>query len=141
MSVDTGLNLLIAALVAGVGLTIVSIVIAKLVKRRPRKLNREYYQKRWKELQQHCAREITWPMAIIDADKLLDDVLRRCNYKGKTMGERLVSAQRDLSSNDTVWFSHKLRNKIVHEDIKLKKRDVQSALKGYLQALKDLGAL
>jgi hypothetical protein len=80
-------------------------------------------------------------MAVIDADKLLDDALRRLHYRGKTMGERLVSAQRDLSSNDTVWYSHKLRNKIVHESIRLKKRDVQNALKGYLQALHDLGAL
>jgi hypothetical protein len=107
----------------------------------PGKLNREQFMTRWKSLQKHCAQETTWPLAIIDADTLLDDALRKLHYKGKSMGERLVSAQRDLSSNDTVWFGHKLRNKIVHEQIALKKRDVQAALKGYLQALKDLGAL
>lgn len=135
------LNLLLIALAAAVALGLVSFITAKLLRRRPTTLNREYFQKRWHELQRHCAQEATWPMAIIDADKLLDDALKRSHYKGKTMGERLVSAQRDIISNDKVWFSHKLRNKIVHEDIKLNKRDVQSALKGYLEALHDLRAL
>jgi hypothetical protein len=135
------LNLLLAALAAAVMLALVSVVTARLLRRMPGKLNREQFMARWKSLQKHCAHETTWPLAIIDADKLLDDALRKLHYKGKSMGERLVSAQRDLSSNDTVWFGHKLRNKIVHEQIALKKRDVQAALKGYLQALKDLGAL
>jgi hypothetical protein len=135
------LNLMLAALIAACGLALVSVVVAKLIHRRPGKLNREQFVHRWKTLQQHCAQEGTWPLAVIDADKLLDDALKKSHYKGKTMGERLVSAQRDLSSNDTVWFSHKLRNKIVHEQTHLKKNDVQTALRGYLQALKDLGAL
>ena len=133
-------NLLVAALIAAAMLAAVSMVLAIVLRRRPRNLNNEYFKKRWHELQSHCAQEATWPMAVIDADKLLDEVLKRLRYRGKTMGERLVSAQRDLSSNDTIWYSHKLRNKIVHENIKLKKRDVQTALKGYLQALHDLGA-
>jgi hypothetical protein len=41
-----------------------------------------------------------------------------------------------------VWFGHKLRNKLVHEDYKLTNRnDVKNALLGFLQALKDLGAM
>ena len=111
-------------------------------RRRPRKLNRQYYQGRWQTLQKHLSDKTTWPLAIIDADKLLDDALRRCRYRGKTMGERLVAAQRDISSNDEVWFGHKLRNQLVHEtDVKLKERDVKDALLGIRAALKDLGAL
>lgn len=135
------LNLLLAALVAAVGLAVISYLLSKVLRRRPKSLNHEYFKARWHDLQSHCTQEATWPMAVIDADKLLDDALKRLHYRGKTMGERLVSAQRDLSSNDTVWYSHKLRNKIVHESIRLEKRNVQNALKGYLQALHDLGAL
>jgi hypothetical protein len=135
------LNLLLAAFAAAIILAVVSILLGILLRRKPRSLNREQFKERWRNLQHHCSQEATWPMAVIDADKLLDDALKRLRYRGKTMGERLVSAQRDLSANDTVWFSHKLRNKVVHENIKLKKRDVQQALKGYLQALHDLGAL
>lgn len=81
-------------------------------------------------------------LAVIDADKLLDDALKKRHFRGKTMGERLVSAQRSLSDNDAVWYAHKLRNRLVHEpDIKLKKKEAQTALTGFRQGLKDLGAL
>jgi hypothetical protein len=105
-------------------------------------LNQAYLQERWQTLQGLLADKSTWPLAVIDADKLLDEALKRSRYKGKTMGERLVSAQRDIKNNDEVWFGHKLRNRLVHEtNVKLNKRDVKDALLGIRSALKDLGAL
>jgi hypothetical protein len=81
-------------------------------------------------------------LAVIDADKLLDEALKKRHFKGKTMGERMVAAQRSLSDNDSAWYAHKLRNRLVHEpNIRLKKRECQNALAGFRQALKDLGAL
>ncbi len=113
-----------------------------LQKRRPGRLNMQVFSERWKNLQKMCADSSTWPLAIIDADKLLDDALRQSHVKGKTMGERLVTVQRSLSNNDAVWYAHKLRNKLVHEEYdNLKERDVKAALLGFRQALKDLGAL
>ncbi|MDB5169643.1 MAG: hypothetical protein JWN82_39 [Candidatus Saccharibacteria bacterium] len=130
---------LVAVLLAVLLVLLVSGVIAK---RRPSKLNQEQFGAKWHELQSLCADKKTWPLAVINADKLVDDALKKQRYKGKTMGERLVSAQHDLSSNDTIWFGHKLRNKLVHEDYKLNsKSDVKSALLGFLQALRDLGAI
>ena len=105
-------------------------------------LNREYFTGRWRTLQKGLNKKDAWPMAVIQADSLLDEALRKRRFKGKTMGERLVSAQKTLSDNDTTWFAHKLRNKLVHEvDINLSQKDVQKALVGFRQALKDLGAL
>ena len=50
--------------------------------------------------------------------------------------------QRTLSDNDATWFAHKLRNRLVHEsNVRLRKRDVQKALAGFRQGLRDLGAL
>jgi len=113
-----------------------------LLKRRPKKLNKEYYQDRWQTLQGLLKDKSTWPLAVIDADKLLDDALKRMHYKGKTMGERLVSAQREIGDNDGVWFGHKLRNRLVHEsNVKLTEKVVKEALLGIRSALKDLGAL
>lgn len=112
------------------------------LKRRPKHLNKEYYQERWQTLQGLLKDKSTWPLAVIDADKLLDDALKRMHYKGKTMGERLVSAQREISDNDGVWFGHKLRNRLVHEsNVKLTEKMVKEALLGIRAALKDLGAL
>ena len=113
-----------------------------LLKRKPKKLNQQYYQERWQTLQGLLKDKATWPLAVIDADKLLDDALKRSKYRGKTMGERLVAAQRDISNNDDVWFGHKLRNRLVHEEkVKLTERMVKDALLGIRGALKDLGAL
>lgn len=108
----------------------------------PTKLNHEYYQTRWSELLAKVKTNDGMALAIIDADKLVDDALKKRHFKGKTMGERLVAAQRTLSDNDAVWFGHKLRNRLVHEqNVRLKKRDVQKSLAGFRQALRDLGAL
>jgi hypothetical protein len=107
-----------------------------------RKLNVNKFTERWKDLQSNCANRKTWPQAIIEADDLLDEALKKAHFKGKTTGERLVAAQHTLTSNDTVWFGHKLRKNIVSQDVrKLKKQDVLEALSGFRQALRDLGAL
>jgi hypothetical protein len=111
-------------------------------KRRPKRLKTDYFSKRWVTIQRQCADKSTWPLAIIDADKLLDEALKRRKYKGKTMGERMVSAQRDITDNDSVWFAHKLRNRLVHEQTApMKEGIVKDALKGIRSALRDLGAL
>jgi hypothetical protein len=127
--------------VIGAGLAILGLIT--FVARRPRKdLDRKYFQKKWRDLQKLCAQHDTWPMAIIQADSLLDEALKKRRFKGKTMGERMVSAQRTLSNNDTAWYAHKLRNKLVHEvNTKLNEREVKNALIALRQALRDLGAL
>lgn len=113
-----------------------------LLRRKPKHLNQAYYTERWQTLQKLLKDKATWPLAVIDADKLLDDALKRSKYRGKTMGERLVSAQRSISDNDAVWFGHKLRNRLVHEsNVKLTEKTVKEALLGIRSALKDLGAL
>ena len=110
--------------------------------RRHRSLNAQDFTDRWQALQKHCATRKTWPLAIIDADNLLEEALRTKSYKGKTTGERLVAAQHSLSSNEKVWFGHKLRNRIAGEDVRrLKKQEVLDALGGFRQALRDLGVL
>ena len=132
-----------ADMYAIMGFLVILLVILLVVRRyRAKHLNTAYFTERWKELQKHCRTRKTWPLAVIDADNLLDEALRRSLHKGKTTGERLVAAQHKLTSNETVWFGHKLRNKIASEDVrKLKKQDIVGALAGFRQALKDLGAL
>lgn len=130
------------AVAAVIILLILVFAASWLVRRKPRKLNQAYYQERWQTLQGLLKDKATWPLAVIDADKLLDDALKRSKYKGKTMGERLVAAQHDIRDNDDVWFGHKLRNQLVHEsNVKLTERKVKDALLGIRSALKDLGAL
>ncbi len=100
---------------------------------------RSNYAARWKSLQKLLADKKTWKDAVIEADKLLDNALKQRHYKGKTMGERLVSAQHELTKNDMVWYSHKLSNKISNDEVEVSKAQVKKSLLGFWQALKDLG--
>jgi hypothetical protein len=125
-----------------IAVLVVIIGLFGLLQKKPRKLNKDRYKKKWQKLQELLPNKDTWPLAIIDADKLLDEALKKRRFKGKSTGERLVAAQHSLTDNDAVWFGHKLRNKLVHEqDIKLRKNDVRNALSGIRQALRDLKAL
>jgi len=124
------------------------IVLALVVKIGPkfglakRPLNQEYFQEKWLELLSMVKTPEGMAMAIVNADKLLDEALKKKHFRGKTMGERLVSAQRSISDNDAVWYAHKLRNRLVHEpNVKLRKTEAQNALAGFKKGLQDLGAL
>ena len=130
---------LVVAIIFGLA---VLFVLSRLVKHKPRRLNQQYYQKKWLEI---LARVKTYDgmiLAVIDADKLFDEALKKRNYSGKTMGERLVAAQHEINDNDAVWYAHKLRNRLVHDStVRLRENEAKNALAGFRQGLKDLGAL
>jgi hypothetical protein len=129
------------------GATAVVIVIAAILfilrrHRSPKTLAVDHFQKNWQTMQKLCAKKETWQQAVIEADKLLDEALRKKRFNGKSMGSRLTKAQHVLTDNEGVWFGHKLRNKVEADpQAKLKEKDVKQALVGIRQALKDLGAL
>ena len=107
-----------------------------------RKLKPARFREQWVELQKFCANKETWALAVMNADKLLDEALRKKGLKGKSMGERLVEAQRQLSDNDAVWFAHNLAKKLRDDSVaKLREADVKRSLVGFRQALRELGAL
>ncbi|MES2971388.1 MAG: hypothetical protein V4702_03645 [Patescibacteria group bacterium] len=135
MSISTIILAFVAVLTVLIGGTIFAI-------KRPRRLKVEQFIASWKELQSYCRDKATWSKAVIDADKLLNDALKKRKFKGKTMGERMVSAQRVFTNNDDMWFAHNLAKKMKSSaDAKLSETDVKSALQGFRQALRDIGAL
>ena len=60
---------------------VVFMVPVFLKRRQKSKLNQAQFAHEWQELQQLCKDKKTWPLAIINADKLLDNALKKCNYK------------------------------------------------------------
>lgn len=108
----------------------------------PKRIKHDRFTDRWKQLQDLCSDESKWPTAIIQADDLLAEGLKKKRFKGKNMGERMVAAQKEFSNNDAVWFGHKLRTKLdINPGMPLQKQDVQRALLGLRQGLKDIGVL
>ncbi|HTE21543.1 MAG TPA: hypothetical protein VK674_00705 [Candidatus Limnocylindria bacterium] len=129
-----------ALVIAGILVALFSLLVVAL--RIPKRLKETYFVSQWKELQSLCKDKKSWPQALKEADKLLDRALKKRKFKGKTMGERMVSAQRSFTDNDTAWFAHNIYKKIVADpSFKLKEADVKDALIGFRQALRDLGAL
>lgn len=123
-------------------LVVVAIAAFIVFRKRPRKIKADEFSNKWKSIQKMCGNKSDWGEAIVDADLLLDKALKKLRYKGKSMGERIVSAQKELTDNDGVWFGHKLAKKIVAGEVEnLKEADVKDALLGLGQALRDLGVL
>jgi hypothetical protein len=119
------------------------IVIYIIFKYSPRKLKQSYFQDSWKKVQSYCRDKATWPKALEEADGLLKSALKKRRFKGKSMGEKMVSAQRLFTDNDSLWYAHNLYKKVIAIDSKkrLKESEVKDALVGFRQALRDLGAL
>lgn len=107
-------------------------------------LDVEKYRVWWLDIEQSLNRDdpTTFHMAILDADKLVDHAMRERGFKGKTMGERLKATRGHLTDRDSIWFAHKLRNRIAHEPgVKINYNQARRALAGFKRALKDLGAI
>lgn len=111
---------------------------------RSRALDVEKYRVRWLAVEQSLVRdnESSYHLAVLNADKLVDQALRDKGFRGQTMGERLKSAKDKLPHRNDIWEAHKLRNKIAHEpDVRVSYDQARRALSGFKQALKDLGAI
>ncbi|HTE58042.1 MAG TPA: hypothetical protein VK694_04825 [Verrucomicrobiae bacterium] len=131
---------MLGIIVVGIMIALLSVLVIAL--KIPKRLKANYFVVGWKELQNFCKEKHTWPQAIESADHLLDKALKKRKFKGKTMGERMVSAQHTFSDNDGAWFAHNLHKKVIADPtFKLKESDVKDALMGFRQALRDIGAL
>jgi len=125
-----------------VGAVVLLTILAVLFKLTPKRLKTKRYVKGWQELQAKCSDPTKWPEVLKEADELLDDALRKRKIKGKTTGERMVSAQKIFTNNDSVWFGHKLYKKYqTNPELPLTQEQMKKALLGLRQGLIDLGAL
>lgn len=107
-------------------------------------LDVDKYRTRWLAIEQSVVRdnEASYHMAILNADKLVDQALKDKGFRGQTMGERLKAAKDALPHRDNIWSAHKLRNQIAHEpDIKINYDHARRTLAQFKQTLKDLGAI
>ena len=77
--------------------------------------------------------------AVLEADKLLDALLKHKGYSG-SLGEKLKAADECFNNIDQVWRAHKLRNRLAHEmDFAPPEKDLRGALQSFYAAYKDLG--
>ena len=106
-------------------------------------LDHAHFATQWRKIEGlSAAGGASWQVAIMEADKLLDQALKARGYPGVTMGDRLKAAGKGFMNTNAVWDAHKLRNRLAHEtDVSLNKMIIDRALSGFKAGLKDLGAL
>ena len=124
-----------------VGLALFAYIAAAGKKRS--KLDRAYFQSHWQRIEGLQSQgESGWQLAVMEADKLLDQALKAAGYPGATMGDRLKDARRAFRDTDAASQSHKLRNRLALEnDVRLNCIVASRAPRQFNAGLKDLGAL
>ena len=82
-------------------------------------------------------------LIVIEADRMLDDILKKMGYGGEILGEKLkLLTPATLPNINQVIEAHKIRNNIVHDpDYRLGLEEAKRVLGIYEKALTDLQAL
>jgi len=100
---------------------------------------------RWEQIHMHLEspREAEWKLAVMEADKLVDDALSKAGFPGESFGDRLTNIQPGtLVSLDGLWWAHRVRNRLAHElDYFLRYTEARQAVGYYEQALNELQLL
>ncbi|MEK7659096.1 MAG: hypothetical protein AAB338_00345 [Patescibacteria group bacterium] len=108
-------------------------------------VNLEKLNQNWQDVLNHLnsANESEWKLAIIEADKLIDDLLIQKGYQGESLAERLsMIDKKSMKSFELLWEAHKIRNRIAHKlDFKINRNEALKVISYYGEALKDLETL
>lgn len=75
---------------------------------------------KWEVISKHINSESEndWRLAILEADIMLDQILRGRGFVGENLGEMLKGINKgDFQTLDQAWEAHKTRNNIAHEGI------------------------
>ena len=103
------------------------------------------FQERWGGImgRLESPHEAEWKLAVLEADKLVDDAMAHAGFSGGTFGDRLTAiAPGTLASLDGLWWAHKVRNRLVHEvDYFLRYTEARQAIGYFQQTLEELRLL
>jgi len=86
--------------------------------------------------------EPEYKLAVIEADNMMNEILKRMGYGGQSLGERLEKlTAATLPNIDGVKEAHKVRNNIVHDpNYKLSLEETRKTLSIFEKAFRDLEA-
>jgi len=84
-----------------------------------------------------------WKLAVLEADKILDEILKMAGYLGSDLTSKLeILKPENLASLEEVKIAHSLARKIMSDPgLELKKEDAIVALKSYKKAFVELNLL
>lgn len=85
-----------------------------------------------------------WRVAVIEADSLLEEVLKEKGFVGEGVGDLLISAKNSgYSSMNDVWDAHIVRNQIAHQglDYAFGQNEARRVIKKYQNFLEELNVI
>jgi hypothetical protein len=84
-----------------------------------------------------------WKLAILEADKILNEILKMAGYLGTDLGKKLeILTAENLSNLDEIKKAHSLADKIMKDPgMELKKEDAIIVLKSFKKAFIELNLL
>jgi len=87
--------------------------------------------------------ESGYKVAIIEADKMIDELIEKLGYGGNNMGERLDNIpEGQLENLNEIREAHKIRNQIIHEDdFVIDKEMAKDIMDKYAEILRQFGVL
>lgn len=108
-----------------------------------RSLDQSFLHQKWAEIQQLIAlgKPSNYSRAVLEADKLLDHILKGLHTPGLTMGDRLKASKNRFSPEgyNAAWQGHKVRNELVHNaEYTLTDFMARSAIENFALAINEL---
>ena len=85
-----------------------------------------------------------WRLAVMEADVMLEDLLRNLGYQGDSTGEMLKSVDKNnFLTLDDAWEAHKVRNDIAHSGInfQLNERETKRVLALFEKVFKEFNVI
>ncbi|MEK7085204.1 MAG: hypothetical protein AAB904_01605 [Patescibacteria group bacterium] len=102
----------------------------------------EFAKKRWEEIaaRLESANDAEWSLAVIEADNLVDDILKRIGLAGETMMERLSRINvAEFPAMQELKEAHHVRNNIAHTPgYKISRLEAENVMRKYRKVLEDL---
>lgn len=99
--------------------------------------------KRWQKVIKHAYSDnpAEWRLAIMDADVMLDEALRKMGYQGEGVAELLKAVEpTDMLTLQAAWDAHRVRNRVAHDGpaFELTDRETKRVITLYEAVFKEL---
>jgi hypothetical protein len=108
-------------------------------------LRTEVFRERWQSVirRVNLASPESMRLAIIEADGVVDAILKDVGISGEHMADRLMRiAPESLLSLNRLWRAHRLRNELVHTPgFTLSAEEAKKIIEDYESFLKEIGIL
>jgi hypothetical protein len=106
-------------------------------------VDRAFVTQKWQEIEQLMAlgSPSNYTRAVLEADKLLDHLLKARRAPGLTMGDRLKASTNKFTSESyqAAWKGHKVRNEVVHNsEYQLTDFIARAAIENFKKAIGEL---